>query len=385
MVVTVTREEQRRIIDAGWPGRLAGQRLFHRFKRQVVLAHQPDGACVFLADDGKCRLHAESGEAVKPLTCRLFPFVLTPGVGGVRLDLRADCPSVAANKGRSLPAHAKAIRAFADELGARSAPDEWDFSSSQSVSSDESVVVLRAFDSMLTHRDLSHRDRWRTGAALLDLLYQVRVRKVRGGRFTELMSLLTENAILEAQSAEQVLLPDKIDRLFRQWLFLHAWVETRFDLGPIEKLRRSWARYRESRAFVRGVGAVPQWMTDNVTFEQVAAIQPAADADLEPVLRIMRVKLDAHAVAGRSFYGLDLLRGLTALWLTPALTGWFARLNAAGRGGDTLTADDIVAGVTRTHRTFGVSPVFGRFSERLRLAAFARPGVPAAVLNRYGP
>jgi hypothetical protein len=98
----------------------------------------------------------------------------------------------------------------------------------------------------------------------------------------------------------------------------------------------------------------------------------------------LRLKLDAHAFAGPAYFGYDLLAGLTALWLLPGVVGWFARLAAVKRGADLLNTDDVLAATHTAHQTFGVSPVFTRVSERLRMRGLARPGIPAAVLKQYG-
>jgi hypothetical protein len=71
--------------------------------------------------------------------------------------------------------------------------------------------------------------------------------------------------------------------------------------------------------------------------------------------------------------------------MLPAVVGWLARREAVKAGHEALTAEDVLAGVRQAHHTFGVSPVFARISERMRLRALARPGIPAALLARYGP
>src|SRR5687768_7647583 len=37
---------------------------------QRVLNQRPDGSCIFLTDDQRCRIHAEFGEPAKPWACR---------------------------------------------------------------------------------------------------------------------------------------------------------------------------------------------------------------------------------------------------------------------------------------------------------------------------
>jgi len=99
----------------------------------------------------------------------------------------------------------------------------------------------------------------------------------------------------------------------------------------------------------------------------------------------MQVKVDAHAFCGPRYYGVDVIHGLTALWLLPAITGWLARAVAVKRKQDKVVSEELIEGLRKAHHTFGVSPVFARISERLRLHAFARPGVPAGLLAIFGP
>ena len=58
-----------------------------------------DGACGFLSEDNRCRIHEEMGAARKPLTCRLFPYAFHPAADGVVLTASFGCPTVIANDG----------------------------------------------------------------------------------------------------------------------------------------------------------------------------------------------------------------------------------------------------------------------------------------------
>ena len=52
-------------------------------RRTLMLRSRPDGACVYLTDDNRCRIHA-----VKPDKCRTFPFEWT------NADSREVCPGL---------------------------------------------------------------------------------------------------------------------------------------------------------------------------------------------------------------------------------------------------------------------------------------------------
>lgn len=64
----------------------------------LKLARRPDGACVFLDEDG-CRIHKQHGEDAKPAICRRFPYALTSFGASTFLHLSRVCPSVYAGRG----------------------------------------------------------------------------------------------------------------------------------------------------------------------------------------------------------------------------------------------------------------------------------------------
>ena len=71
-----------------------------------------DGACVFLADDGRCRLHQELGFNRKPLSCRVFPFRFHPIESDVVVTSSFSCPTVVANEGTLLSTQAADLHAL---------------------------------------------------------------------------------------------------------------------------------------------------------------------------------------------------------------------------------------------------------------------------------
>src|SRR4051794_15373784 len=76
--VTVSDEERKRIEAQGWDRNadLGGLEPFKRigppWKRRYQLNHRADGSCVFLSEQGRCRIHERHGFQTKPLPCRLF-------------------------------------------------------------------------------------------------------------------------------------------------------------------------------------------------------------------------------------------------------------------------------------------------------------------------
>lgn len=393
-VANVSEPEQKIILHAGWADRLPGQPLFVHYhqggRRFCRLAKQPDGQCVFLGEDGRCRLHAETGVETKPLACRLFPFKPLPSVDGLRLDLRFDCPSIAANQGRPISAHRREILRLAENLKMPSTIEPPVWPGQRELRPAEWITLVERIEDLLTDDTQPLRVRWRMIAHLLDLLYNLRIQKLDERRFIELIDLLAGAAREEVgHHSDEPLLPNRAHRLFRQWLFLHCLHDepATLHLSRWARLGRSWKRYILARQFVRTSGVIPQLMPDwpTVDFSTLLRIRPASETDLEPVFRAMRVKLVAHAFTGRAYFGYDLLAGLTAWILLPALIGFSARLSAVAFGRDQLMREDLLTGTRKVHLTFGVSPVFSHLSERLRLRAMMLPGLSLALLSRYAP
>lgn len=68
----------------------------------IRLAHRADGSCIFLSDEGLCRIHLKFGIEAKPTVCQTFPLQLIPHQKQVVLTLRRACPSAAADLGHSI-------------------------------------------------------------------------------------------------------------------------------------------------------------------------------------------------------------------------------------------------------------------------------------------
>lgn len=80
--------------DSGDPFEaVPGWRSFQRIRKRA------DGACGFLTDDNRCRIHEELGGSHKPLTCRVFPYQFHPAPDAVIVTTSFGCPTVAANDG----------------------------------------------------------------------------------------------------------------------------------------------------------------------------------------------------------------------------------------------------------------------------------------------
>ncbi len=68
-------------------------------KKSYTLVQRPDGGCIFLTAQGRCRIHEVHGYDAKPRICKTFPLQIVPVENGAILTTRRSCPSAAAEQG----------------------------------------------------------------------------------------------------------------------------------------------------------------------------------------------------------------------------------------------------------------------------------------------
>ncbi|MGV2333062.1 MAG UNVERIFIED_CONTAM: YkgJ family cysteine cluster protein [Planctomycetaceae bacterium] len=118
-VIGITAEEKQQIEAQGWSaadGVPEDSPLFVTLGTGWRINHQPDGACVFLAPNGLCRIHSKFGESAKPLACRLYPYAIHPAGHIVTASLRFSCPSVVQNLGPAVSSVRSTVEALAKEV-----------------------------------------------------------------------------------------------------------------------------------------------------------------------------------------------------------------------------------------------------------------------------
>src|SRR3954454_4000027 len=82
-----------------------------------VLAHKPDGSCVFLTEAGLCRIHEVFGADAKPFMCRLYPLQVVTTDRETLATVVRSCPSAAADRGRPVEEHLSFVRRLLGDQG----------------------------------------------------------------------------------------------------------------------------------------------------------------------------------------------------------------------------------------------------------------------------
>ncbi len=213
---------------------VAGWRGFHRIRAR------PDGACGFLSDENRCRLHEELGAAAKPLTCRMFPFTFHPAPASVIATASFGCPTIVENRGELMSTGAghRSLDTLRDEWSASNpaAARPRQFIAGRSIDSPSINILRDSLLRMLSRADsgtIDLRANLRRIAHALDDLTRSRVLSLADADFAEYIKLTLPHAAAAATPPA----PRRAGRIGRlmQFGFLFAVVASRYGLEHREQ------------------------------------------------------------------------------------------------------------------------------------------------------
>ncbi len=397
--IEVTEEERQRILSQGWTandGTPSGNAVFERlggppWAKRFQLAHQADGACVFLDEHGLCRIHAKFGESAKPLACRIYPYAFHPAGKKVTVSLRFSCPSVVASLGRSMSQNAEEIKQLAKAVvpdGHERTPPPF-LSASERLDWPDFLRIVDVIDATLTTTDAPIAIKLQRALFWLNLVEQSRFDKLSGVRLTEFLDIIRQAAIEElrpnAESREPTaVIPTPLGRMqFRMLTAQYARKDTTADLAA--GWRGRWQLFHAATRFARGTGNVPplQSVFREVPFESLE--QPFGfPAESEELwTRYFRVKVAGLHFCGPAYYGVPLVEGIQSLALIFPATLWIARWLAASQSRTQLTHEDVSQALAISDHHHGYSPIFGSFGFRRRVHTLAQMGEIPKLIGWY--
>ena len=395
-LVTVSDEERARIEAQDWEKdpEIAGRPLFKKsgpwWRRRFHLNSREDGSCVFLSEQGRCRIHEKFGYQTKPLPCRLFPFVLIPAGDHWRVGIRFACPSAAGNKGRPIREHAESLREFADLLARREGLDSQPEGALRPprlqgrlrLDWPDMLRLVQTLSQILRNRNDRIERRLRKCLALAELCRQARLDHIKGKRFEELMKLLAmslEDQVPVEPSA--IPPPTWVGRvLFR----LAVAIFTRKDHGPDSGLARKGRRALLGAAlrFAFGKGPIPRMhrKIPEATFQQIEAASGPLPADAEEVLeRYYTIKVESLQFCGAANLRLPVWEGFDVLALTYPMLMWVMRTM-----GDRPPAEAVTRALTIVDDHFGFNPVLGTLRQRMSFRILSYTGQLPRLIAWYG-
>src|SRR5579871_2973578 len=386
-VVHVSDEEKARIEEQGW-SKEAGFEGVPLFGRKGLIRKdrwhltQRDGGCVFLGEGGRCRIHERFGAAAKPLTCRIYPFVLVPSGDYWRVGLRFACPSAANDQGGPLNQHLPEIREYAAIIEKRSpgarfvSPPALD--GRQSLSWDDTGTLIRALAIIVSERQDRIERRLRKCLALANLCRQAKFDKVTGDRLEEFLGILISALDAEAPADTSSLpAPTWVGRiLFRQLLALYARKDTGVNSGVAVK--GPIARVMAALRFARGKGIVPRvhGLLPETTFERMEeSAEPWPDAAEQVLERYYLTKIESLQFAGPTNFKMKFWDGLESLILTFPAIAWLSRAFI-----DMPRADAVVQAIRIVDDSFGYHPLLGSARQKLAINILSfRDEIPRLV------
>ncbi len=358
-----------------WEERLGGP-VTVEFRDRTWLKQRADGACVFLQDDGKCRIHAEYGFAEKPTACQLFPFVLVPDPTRTRAGLSFACQSVRENKGAALSTHLAELERMSAAIPETRRPtDTVLLADGLHAKAVELACIESVTDLWFSRTDITLRDRWDGFAWLCTSLARAQLKSVRETRFRELLQLLASALPEEVHQLRTEPATKRQMKLLRQGVFARLEDIKIQDAKARGRLRTVLAQLWRSSKFSRGKGEIPdlaQGFLRGVRFEVVAASAPLSDSpDANEIDLLLSRYARAMVLGGRAwgagYYGWPAVRGLQALALNVACVAWVARARAVHQGRSIALLCDVEDALGRIDRAAGRAPWLGAVGERVRL------------------
>ena len=372
-------EELKRLGEQRWQEHpdYAGRRIVvgqGLWKKRYRLAKRDDGSCVFSMPDGRCRIHAEHGPGAKPLICRMFPFQLIPLGDFAYLTLRRSCPAAAAERGRKLDQHLRAVNKLV--RGGRMAPKRTRppaIARRHRRSWKDTLRVLEVLEWLMLDDRYPIVRRLVHGLAFCGLLQRCRLHKFSGDKLAELLTLLGSTA------------PDEVGELFGDRTPPERTAGLHFRRTALEYLRLQpkfaveeawagrWRLVRAGLAMARGAGRLPSIHPDlpEATFEALERPLGHLPPDvLRPIAAYFEASAASkqYAILGRR--GWSIVESFRALALSHAVGLWMLRLVSTDRA---PTRDDSVGVVAAIDRGQGFAPLAG-YGHQRRVAGLTRLG-----------
>jgi len=362
-----------RVAAQGWEREL-GEPFWIDFAGRRWLRQREDGACVFLGEGGKCRIHARFGLEAKPIACQLFPFTFAPGPMDARVGVSFACGSVRRSLGAGLPTHLQDVRRMQASLPEASAREQSaDLGSGLAGSLEECEIVAQRLDRWLAERALAPKIRWEGFMFLAQSLRNAELARVRGERLGELLDTLVAHAPAELQALEVKSPSRRANRMLRQAVFARVEDPKIESLMRAGRLRSVLSQWRRSRRWASGRGVapgIPGWPA--VHFSGVQQVRglfagPESSQIDELFQRWIRASILGGRAWGSGLYGLPVNEGVAFLALNMLCAAWLARGHASALGRDAPTIEDASVAVGRVDRSSGRARWLGSRGERLRV------------------
>ncbi|MBP5638643.1 MAG: YkgJ family cysteine cluster protein [Victivallales bacterium] len=342
---------------------------FYYFKRKA------DGGCVFLDDNGVCRIHAKFGFDVKALTCRGYPMnIISTAPDELSVLARMDCPAVLANNGEPLVNQQRDIMQLVSEMKFGSGFDDGERAGLNRQTID---FICREFHRVVrdTQLDIPRRMLWiyslisqltRLGTVFVNDLETLK---------TVWMNLLRKGATTAHNAPDGTPLTAFQRLLFRSWLSFYC---RRDEENVHRTIGTRVNNFTNNYKFIMGSGS---WHRMGFEHPDISSRQAGLfsshlenrgdEAEWKPYLDFLVNRLDTLQFFGAAYYNVNFYKGLHALLLTYPLVLAVAKVHAAASGRRVLHHGDVFNATMAIDHAHGRSPALNTFTARYYEGFFA--------------
>ncbi len=383
IIVPLDEADLRRLREQGWSQRpeFRKERIVRRlgfWGNQFQLGKRPDGTCVFLGPNARCRIHAELGEEAKPRVCRAFPVQTVPLDQFAYVVLRRCCPAAAAGLGRPADLHRDDIRRMAAlrEPRGLSAPPpiipghRRDWHDTLHVTETLQRLLLDARYPMV--RRVVH------GLQVCSVLESCHLKKLDSSRLGELLDMLQTAAVEQSGQWFQERSPPgrRASMVFRSialdYLRLHP------RLWGRESWKARWTLLRVVLAVSWGLRRIPALGPGFPTVTPDSLERPLghlAPAVLQPLTEYFEATAasKSYAILGRSHW--PIVESFRALAVTYSVALWMLRFWCPDREPQ---AEDMIGVIEAIDRGQAFVMMAGA-AHRWRVANLPRGDIPRLV------
>lgn len=345
--VVLDEQDRERLQSLTWEGGWRGGPMMVRealLGGATVLAKQADGRCVFLSDEGRCRIHEEFGSEAKPAVCRMFPFQLVPLQRQTNLTLNYGCPSAARAQGEPVQTKLRSLQksGLLDRFMA-TAKDPPPISKRGRRPWPDFLLVAKVLTRLTTDPSVPLVRRLAHGLHFCDLLNKCQLNKLDNSAFRELLQLLEQSAQANVGEVFADRKPPSASTglLFRQVAVHFVRSHPRF---PLTASGGRWPLLKATCCFARGRGALPaihpefQARTFHDLEQAMGPLSPQVMAPLERLFVSQATSLH-YAVLSSSQ---SLVTSYRALVFGMPMALWLLRLFANGQPNEDHMVDVVV-------------------------------------------
>ncbi|MBI9016109.1 MAG: YkgJ family cysteine cluster protein [Phycisphaerae bacterium] len=380
---------------AYWPEELGTKDIFGKsslFGKNIdVLSKRANTDCVFLdRQDQLCIIHKRFGFEAKPLACQLFPVLLTPFAGELRVGLRFDCPGVCNSDGESIQSLLKDARRLATKLIPAGAlknepPEIWPgvkvLASRFDLLNETMLGVLRRDDIDLIVK-LHWLRRFADNLTVVrwDILDEEEACKVTAS-FSE--EILTEEC--EAGHSYQNL-DGRVRKMLGQIFFFLSYPSdvmapsrTIFQ-NLINQIKTSIKAHKLNRPKGKLYPIQKDWPNcDKAILEYSFGSWPE-DVKMF-IVRYLTCRISGLNYCGQGCYGYSMAEGINQLLLAIGTTGWLMRIHAVKAGRNEIVLADAHAAIITIDGNLGYAKPLGMGPAKLRLNYLS--GYLEEIINCY--